>query len=750
MNLALVAFVVATVAVARLPTLPAAPILAVLCLLAVLLLAGRWRAPAALMTGIALGAIYATAFASSRLETRLPTPLAGSDLRLTGTIDSVPERAGRVQQFRFSLDQCRDCWSPGATVVLSVYDPTLDIRAGERWAFTVRLERPRGTVNPGLFDYDGWLLAEDISARGYVRDSPAPQRWAPAGPGSGLLQLRAAVWRNIEAAVPDSSLAGLMVALTIGESGAIGDVNWRKLSATGTNHLLIISGLHVGLIAGAGFRLARLLGAGQQVAGMLALLGASGYGFVAGMGLPVQRSLVMTAVALSGVLFARQIPPSSLFCVALAAVTLLNPLASLSSGFWLSFGAVFVLLFAFGACSRPGTTSPVTWLQDLLRSQWIVFAGTMPVLAVTVSQISAVAMVANLVAIPWVSLLVIPPLLLALVFVPVSTGIASALFVAASHSLNAIWIFIERLAALEGVAVFSHVSWLALVCALTGSLLMLAPRGVLPRWPGLLMWLPLVYPASQSDREMLVYAIDVGQGLAVLVRTPDHTLLYDAGPRFGERFDAGERIVTPLLRRQGVRTQIDTFVVSHGDIDHAGGADAIRRNFLVKTMISSDGTTARDCRRRDQQRFGRTIIAIMPVSIEGSDNDRSCVVLVTYHFPDGVISVLLPGDIERAGEHRMKDVPLPPVDLMFAPHHGSLSSSTPMFLNHVSPGIAVVSAGYRNRFGHPDPVVLERYHRRGIRVFNTATSGAVAFRWQSANALEISEGRIAARRFWYD
>lgn len=744
-NLLLFTFVAGAASITIAPSLPsplAAAATAPVALVAV------WRSRALWLAGLWCGVFHATAVGSATLAARLPSALAGADLQITGTVSSLVQQSGPVQRFRFDLDEdCADCWAP-VTIMLSVYGDALAPREGERWTFTVRLERPRGSVNPGLFDYDGWLLAEGIAARGYVRSEPPPHRLDTGSTGQ-VARFRARLRASIEAAVDDREIAGLLVALTIGDSAAIGADNWRVLSFTGTNHLLIISGLHVGLIAGATLRLMQRLTT-RPLAGITSLLAATGYGLVAGMGLPVQRALVMAAVALAAVVLERRVPPLSLFLIALALVVMLNPFAMLSAGFWLSFGAVFTLLFAFGYVTLDVSRRWQAWCRDAAVSQWIVFVGTLPLLLHHVMQVSLVAMLANVIAIPWVGCLVIPPLLVGLALVLVDPGLAAPAFSFAAWTMAPLWQMLDWLAGLRAVWFAGTTDFFALTLAALGSLILIAPGRPLPRWPALVLWLPLLAgddPRPESGA-IDVHVVDVGQGLAAIVQTSDMTLLYDAGPRFGDRFDAGEQVVTPAIRRLGHARQLDAFVVSHPDNDHAGGAGAILDNFVVARAFASEPIRpgVRLCRQARHWRQGQTVVSVAPVALAGSDNDRSCVVLVrTPGF-----AVLLPGDIERAGERRLTSKPMPSIDVMIVPHHGSRTSSSPAFINHVSPDIAIVSAGYRSRFGHPDETVVARYEARGIRIANTATDGAVTVRLRSGQAPEVTLARERYRRFWYD
>lgn len=745
-NRLIVAFCAGAFACTRAPALPGIEVLLATLPVALALAVTprtRWLALAW------LGFAYAGAFGTFELAERLPPSLAGQDLRLEGRVVSVPERSGRLTRFRLRLENCPACWAR-TTVMLSVYGDVFRPKPGERWQLTVRLHRPRGSVNPGLFDYDGWLLAEGIGARGYVRRDPPPIRLAAARWLDRPQAFRAELQRKIAEVVADPAIGGLVTALTIGDSAGIGSDNWRVLSATGTNHLLIISGLHVGLVAGAAFGIGRRLLGRRGSAGGFALLAAAGYGVIAGMGLPVQRALIMTAVGLAGLVLNRRVAPASLFCLALLAVVIGNPFAMLSAGFWLSFGAVFSLLYAFGVLVPARRASIVSRITELIRSQWVVFAGTTPLLLALVFQVSVVAMAANLVAIPWVGLLVIPPLLLAVVFLPLSESVSTLCLLLASESIEWIWALLTWLAELDWIVFAGSVGSIELTLALLGSALMLAPGRPLPKWPAIILWLPLMTPSivSPAPGEMIVRIMDVGQGLAVWVRTHDHALLYDAGPRYGSRFDAGEQIVVPTVRRLGHPRRLDAFIISHLDNDHAGGASAVLEAFHIPRRHANEriGATVLPCDRRRSWRDGRTVVEVLPVTFSGSDNDRSCVTWVT----NGSFTVLLPGDIERMGERRLMAVELPPIDLLVVPHHGSRTSSTPAFLNHVDPALAVISAGFANRFGHPDTVVLERYRHRGIPLINTATAGAVTVRLRPGKPARVERARSTHRRFWYD
>jgi competence protein ComEC len=476
------------------------------------------------------------------------------------------------------------------------------------------------------------------------------------------------------------------------------------------------------------------------------------------MGLPVQRALIMTAVALSGTLLNRNVSPATMFCWALFLVIVFDPMAPLRAGFWLSFGAVFALVYGLAGRRRSAErdTLPERMLavtRIAINTQWVVFVGTVPLLLNLVFQVSIIAWLVNLVAIPWISLSVIPFLLLSIAGYLVSTGTGDVLVGIALQSLAGLWAVLEYAANLRWVFYAQALTPVQLVTGLIGALLLLSPRGFLPRWLGVLLLVPVFVVNSpefaEGEIEMTVF--DVGQGLAVSLRTRDHLLLYDAGPRFGSGFDAAEQIVVPGLRLHGHARFIDLFVVSHWDVDHAGGATAVREAFVIgdtlaQTPIVGAYKSCHEARPFAVDGFTYSFIAIPGNQLSG--NDRSCVLLIK----SADFAILLPGDIEAVGERRLLQGALPEadVDVLIAPHHGSRSSSSPAFLNLIRPKIVVFSSGYNNRFNHPDPAVLDRYRVRGARTFNTARQGQIRIRHVPGDGIRIDAARSVRRRFWYD
>jgi competence protein ComEC len=465
----------------------------------------------------------------------------------------------------------------------------------------------------------------------------------------------------------------------------------------------------------------------------------------------------MATVVLMAVCISRKITTSTMFTVSLLGVVLLQPFALLSTGFWLSFGAVFALLYAFTGRRESGgppgvQKAAVMLLLTAVKTQWIVFIAMLPLLLQLVFQVSLVAFLVNMIAIPFISFMVVPFLLGFVVMMPISPGIASLSLSAAEFFLLVFWQGIQWVSNLDWVFHGIAIGSAPFLVSLTGILIFFSPKGLVPRWLALLCLLPLVSNSKFPEPNQLhITFIDVGQGLSILLRTEHSAVLYDAGPRFGQRFDSGEQIVTPLLRQLGV-SRLEAFIVSHGDNDHAGGMQSIIRNFEVNREISSFGGLSADCSTPhawsvDGVNF--EIFSLVDEEVrntrEVSGNDRSCVLMAF----NGDYGFLITGDIEEFAESVLQDRNLPDIDVISVPHHGSRTSSTPGFINHVHPRLAIVSAGFHNRFNHPDPLVLRRYRQRHIKVLNTAEQGAISLLLGRGGIMKMELTRSTRRRFWH-
>lgn len=729
------------------------------------LAAAAWLRPTIGLPALffAAGAVWVSLRAGIILEESLPRELEGEDLEVTGYIADVP--AHTDFGFRFAFDVASAARAGRAVripsrILLSAEEALFAPRAGEYWRLTVRLKRPHGMRNPGGFDYEAWLFRERLRARGYVRPSPPPERLAATTPARYRVhRLRERLGERIRAALPGHPFAGMVTALANGETRDIDRLQWQTLRATGTVHLVAISGLHITLVAGMVFFLARRLWSlpGYTVlrlpapvaAAAAALAAATGYAALAGFAVPTQRALLMLAVAMSGVFLRRRFPPSQLLAAALFAVLLHDPLAVMASGFWLSFTAVAVILFVVQGEHRHQR------LRQWITLQGAIALGMLPLMLAMFQQVSLVAPLANLLAIPVFDFVVVPLTLLGVVALPVVPDAAAGLFALAGGALALVWPVLEFLGGL------AHAQWTqaappawAVLAAVPGVLWLLAPRGFPARWAGAVWMLPLllVRPSTPALGELWFTLLDVGQGLAAVLRTTHHTLVYDTGARFSARFDAGEAVVVPYLRAVGVR-RIDTLIISHGDTDHRGGADSVLRAYPVARLLSSVreaavGLTPQPCREGDSWEWDGVRFTLLnpPHGHFSRHNNASCVLKVESRYG----SVLLPGDIEARAEQRLVAHygPRLRAEVLVAPHHGSRTSSTEEFIAAVRPHHVLVPAGYRNRYRHPHPSVVARYRQAGSRLYGSAASGALELRLGAAG-IEVSAFRERARRYWH-
>lgn len=717
------------------PWLPQLPEISDLKLLILGVLPCMFRPKCFPVLGLLLGFAYGVYSGQSWLAAKIPYELEGQVLETSVRVESV---AAKRQFLRFNATGLSGQLEGKHLQLLWLSNEPL--AAGEVWRVRLKVFRPRGTVNLGLYDYESWLLQQRINGVGYVLPQFKAEKLRQPIGSYWLTQTRHELSQKLRAQLLPQDVQGALLALIFGDSSQLSAHTWHALSATGTNHLFVVSGLHVGLVAAVLFFVCRILGLRRKVAMPLVGLVLLGYGQLVGLGLPVQRALIMVVCAMLAVSINRYILGWRILGWALFVVLLLNPFAPLSAGFWLSFGAVAGLIAAFSGWQSG--QSPFWYLS--IQTQWVALLVTAPLLLSWIGQVSAVSVLANSILIPLVGLLVVPLVLLYLSASLLGLGWLE------DQMLGPLAIAIELVLAL--LEFFAEQSWVIdkpiqleiLFLLLAASTMMLLPKGVTPRWMLLCCWLPVLTNKADVPGEgfLRVEVMDVGQGLSVLIAGPESTLVYDAGPSFSKG-DAGLQVVAPRLRRLG-RKQIDLLVTSHGDDDHAGGIESIKSNMPVQLAISSDRRFGTGC-EASRQRLKDFEVSLMMASVDTSSrNNSSCVVFIESVYG----KILLPGDIEAAAEKALLPL-IKQADLLISAHHGSLSSSVPAFINRVSPKWVVHSSGHLNRFNHPHPEVWARFSRRGVRQFNTASSGAVIFEF-TADGVVIESARERNPRFWYD
>ena len=782
LQIALLAFALGVVVLQMQPSLPE-PYLALcipLFMLSWYLLAGRTRYAVAVLALAAgsCGFFYAAWRAELRLADALPPAWEGRDVRLVGVIDELPQSTDRGTRFAFAVESVIPpeasvpsrvslAWYSSVAVgAASVDEPVL--HAGERWSVAVRLKRPHGTVNPHGFDVEAWLLVNNLRATGYVRNDDANRRLdAFAGRAEDhVAHAREAIRDRILRALENRPYAGVIAALAIGDERAIPSAQWLLFNRTGIGHLISISGLHVTFFA-------TLIGAlvfwawkrrhaltlrlpARKAAAIAGVVAAFGYVLLAGFAVPAQRTLYMLTVAAIGLWLARPGTASVVWLWALAVVLAYDPWACLTPGFWLSFGAVGLLLY-----TGVGRMGPIATWRAAVRAQAAITLGLVPLMLVLFQQVSIVSPLANAVAIPVVTFIVVPLTLIALPW--------DGLLLIAHQVFAWLSLLLEILSGLPAAVWQQHAPplWTALAGAI-GVLWLLAPRGIPARMLGLAWLAPLfiVVPQPPVPGAFRVTVLDVGQGLAVLVQTHAHALLYDTGPRYNDTADAGNRIIAPMLRATGIRA-LDALVVSHQDSDHSGGALSLLQTVPVGWLVSSlpEQNAIVGAQRARGASVGRclagarwiwdgvefaTLYPFDSTYLEPriKTNDLSCVLRVS-----GIGgSVLLTGDIEARAESAMlaRDANLLRSDLLIVPHHGSRTSSTPAFIAAAHPAVAVYTPGYRNRFGHPRPEIVARYAAAGVRSYRTDYDGALIFTFGRGGSLTPSLEREGERRYWRD
>jgi competence protein ComEC len=735
------------------------PSLAWLLVLPVLLAAARrWQY---FMPALALGAgfFWAAAAAHLRMADWLAPELEGRDLEVLGVVSSLPAVSERAVRFEFEVESAlhglpkkillswhRNAWAEEGAALLA-----RSVHPGERWLFTVRLRRPHGHLNPQGFDYEAWLLERGIGATGYVRQKAEQRKLGERSSAFDYVEkAREAVRDRFQRELGATPAAGILSALAVGDQRAISSEEWRLFNRTGVTHLMSISGLHVTLVSGLaawlvafGWRrvpAATLRVPARKAAALAAIAAALAYTLLAGFAVPAQRTFYMVSVVALALWSGRIASPARTLALALAIVVAMDPWAPLAPGMWLSFGAVALIFYVASSEARI-----VQWG----RMQWAITIGLAPAALLLFGQVSVAGPLANALAIPVVSAVVTPLALLAVV-VP-----AEFLLQIAAWLVEWLLVFLEWCAALPNAVWQQHVAplWAALL-AVAGALWILAPRGVPWRACGLALMAPAfaLAPAAPRVGEAWITALDVGQGLAVLVRTANRTLLYDTGPAYGPEADSGGRIVVPALRAAGI-SNLDLVVITHEDLDHLGGALTVLETLEVDAMASSLSRThplnalvpsAGRCTAGARWEWDGVRFEFLhppPGEMSARRNNQSCVLRVEA---EGA-SALLTGDIERAAEAILLQRPVR-ADVLLVPHHGSRTSSTAEFIAAVAPRWAVVPAGYRNRFGHPAREVLERYRSAGVQVLRTDLDGAITV--ALGGEVAVTGERALRPRYW--
>ncbi|MGV6827556.1 MAG: DNA internalization-related competence protein ComEC/Rec2 [bacterium] len=726
------------------------PVVALLMLL-------RWRRYV-LVLSLAIGFGVSHMLTVLSWPETIPEDWLHQPVMVLGEIESVPTKSEDSYTFLFNIHRMEfdnQVLHGHWRVRLKWYRPQPPLPADSQWTFVVKLREARGFRNPGEFDYEGWLFRQGVRYSGYVRDSATLMSQSV-----GLNTLRQNFSEQLLRLEGDGQARAIAVALAVGDKSSISSDTRELLARTGVSHLVAISGLHIGLVSGLVYwialvswrRIPALTGRvpATVAAAWPALLAALGYAALAGFSLPTQRALIMVAVVMIAIINRRHISPVNSLSLALLLVLLLDPHAAQTAGFWLSFVAVAILMTV---TTRQKTTA---WLSTAVRTQIAVSMGLAPILWVWGMGVSLLSPLVNLLAIPIFGFLIVPLVLSASVMLDFVPGIAAFLL---SISFLLLEGFLTALRWIDGqsAALFMSPRADALTWAFcaVGICWLVVPA--LPRkGMSMLLFLPLLYPVDRyriDQGEFELFVLDVGQGLAVVIETAEHSLVFDTGARFRSGFDMGRGVIYPYLRSRGI-DKVDVLVVSHGDNDHAGGVESLAEMMVLVKILSGEPQrlpvgAVQACSSGMNWYWDGVSFEILYPDADSmrTGNNASCVLKVST----GNQQVLLTGDIESAAENAIlrRHPRSLSSEVLVAPHHGSKSSSTPKFVNATQPEIVIFSAGYANRWGFPDKSVQERWLKQGARLYTTAHSGGIGIRFSPDGISEPLEYRQVQRRYWH-
>lgn len=759
-----------------------------------------------MLTLFAVGWTYYFYYAQSRLANPFLPELENQELRVSGTIDQLPNGNQQGQRFSFRVNQWHELdrnqlperiylsWSNAWGKKQNIPE----LIPGQEWQFLVKLKRPHTMVNPHGFDFERWMFHQGMGAHGSVRSAELLSE------SSGLSNFKIAIeyqrWRIRkkikEALAADAKYAGVLIALVIGDQNSIAQEDWRVFNATGVGHLISISGLHVTMLSGLGATFGAWLWRRrglplrvpvQKMAACAGLLTAFLYAWLAGFQIPAQRTMYMVGVVAIALWTGRIVRAFDIWWLALLLVLMIDPMAAYTPGFWLSFAAVAIILYGMGASSSligipngreletDRTQRFILALKESCRLQWIVTIALLPCTLYWFYQVSIASPIANALAIPIISFVVTP---LAITGALLPDWAAHPVLHLAHFVMELTAQYLNWLAQLNWAVLWSHQPTLwAVALSTLGVYLHIQPGPLSHQWLlrifGIVLLAPLFWAPNHVIQagEFRASVFDIGQGTAVLIETKSHRLLYDAGPIVGKNDNAGERTLIPYFRGEGIR-HLDRLVISHKDADHIGGASSVMDALQIESFLGvmpenhpfmqkliQQSIPALPCQYGQEWQWDGVQFKVWHPSDDisfaeethrGKPNENSCVLEVN----NGYASFWLTGDIEKRGERehaqRLKEerYQSPQKVIVMAPHHGSKTSSSADWLETLKPSATFSQHGYLNRYGHPHPTVKQRYDERGIDLLETPETGAQIW-YASANDLVVDLLRPLRKRLWH-
>jgi competence protein ComEC len=738
------------------------------------------RLPIIFAMSALLSASYATFSAQSILDSRLQSDVIGKDVIVEGVIATIPQQQQDRWRFYLLVKKAHLTQKQSATkrqinlngkLKLNWYHRKgkthKPLQAGQTWRFQVRLKPPNGFMNNGSFDYEKWLFTHGVSATGYIRQSQHNTLLKKA-PWYSLHYQRQQLANKIKQLSShystSNNTSAIITALAVAVRDDINASQWTLLQQTGTTHLIAISGLHIGMIAALGYFIIALLWwvfpslyqtIPVRIAGAgLAILFATLYAVLAGFTLPTQRSLIMVIAVVIALLQKQRTQWFNSISIAVILVLIIDPFAILSASFWLSFAAV-ILILIYAKRRQSKSRFSFIWLQLMLS------LGMFPLTIFFFGSASLISPLANLIAIPWVTVIIVPLILFALLLLVVAPFLSAYVLQFAAFNID----YLLRVLAWLDQLPFTLLHFQALplsliIVMMLGLLFLFLPKGFPAKGLGLLLIIPIILFQPQRIQKEAVFRytlLDVGQGLASLIETKHHTLLYDAGPRATHNFDTGKLVVLPFLQDKGIK-RLDKMVLSHIDMDHRGGALAVLNEVSANEIISSQldflgKHPLTRCQAGQKWQWDGVLFEFIHPTVtffanKISENNRSCVLRISNQHH----SLLLTGDIEKEAEQSLLEHHKGTLktEVLLIPHHGSLTSSTPDFIKAVAPRIALNSAGYFNKFKHPANKVIQRYQQNDISLYDNVRHGQITLLFPADNTpLQIERYRNKKLKFWF-